>query len=209
MDDELGPVAFWESLYAERDRIWSGRPNRALVAAAEGLPAGRALDVGCGEGADAVWLAEQGWEVTAVDIAAKAVERARAAAAGRPLPADRIEWVVADLASWAPMTAYDLVSACFLHSPVDFPRAEVLRRGAAAVAPAGHLLVVGHAAPPPWARGHHEGHRFPTPDSELADLCLEPSAWDVLVADVRPRDAVGPDGVPAVLDDTVVLARRR
>jgi SAM-dependent methyltransferase len=202
---------FWNDRYAERAQIWSGRPNTALVTEVEGLAPGRALDLGCGEGGDSVWLAEHGWRVTAVDIAANAVARGRDAAATRGIDEGRIGWLVEDLATWTPPGPYDLVSACFLHSPVDFPRTEVLRRAAAALAPGGHLLVVGHSEPPPWSRHRHEDddHRFLTPAEEVAELALDPSAWETVVCESRTRDAVGPDGEQATLDDSIVLLRRR
>lgn len=205
-------ISFWNELYAERDRVWSGRPNAALVQMVADLPAGHALDLGCGEGGDTVWLTEQGWEVTAVDISSTALDRARAAADARGLHG--IHWAQADLAEWEPPAAYDLVSACFLHSPVDFPREAVLRRAAAAVAPGGHLLVVGHAAPPPWSRHQHhdeEGLRpvLPTLAEEIDALALDPERWETLVAETADRQAVGPDGEAAVLQDNVIWARRR
>lgn len=108
--------AFWEDLYRARSAIWSGKPNAQLVAEVSDLPAGTALDVGCGEGADALWLATRGWQVTAVDISTTAIERARSHAlrAGAEV-AGRITWVHADLTSdMAPLTSYDLVSAQFV-----------------------------------------------------------------------------------------------
>jgi len=201
---------FWETRYAERNGIWSGDPNHALVAAVADLPPGRALDLGCGEGADSVWLAARRWQVTAIDIAKSAMTRAEALAARRGIPDGRIAWLVEDLASWDPADTYDLVAACFLHSPVEFPRSAVLRRAAASVASGGHLLIVGHAAPPPWATAHgHGDHRFPSPAEELVNLDLGSTDWNVLVSEIRPRDAIGPDGEIATLDDSVTLARRR
>ncbi|MGC5166767.1 SAM-dependent methyltransferase [Luteimicrobium sp. DT211] len=208
-------TAFWDARYAERERIWSGRPNAALVDAARDLTPGRALDLGCGEGGDSVWLAEQGWNVTGVDVAAGAVARGRDAADARGV-GGRVRWVVTDLAAWRPDEEYDLVSACFLHSPVAFPRTAVLHRAAGAVVPGGHLLVVGHAAPPPWSTDHDHWHDRPdheaaallSPDEQLAALALG-DAWETVVCEVRPRDAVGPEGQAAHLDDSVVLLRRR
>ena len=114
-----------------------------------------------------------------------------------------------DLAGWEPAGSYDLVTCCFLHSPVDFPRTVVLRRAAGAVAAGGHLLVVGHAEPPPWARGDHHGdHDFPAPADELAALELD-GGWETLVSEVRARQATGPDGSEATCRDTVTLLRRR
>ncbi|MDI5942806.1 methyltransferase domain-containing protein, partial [Micromonospora sp. DH15] len=134
--------AAWEERYRARPAVWSGRPNPQLVAEATGLPAGRALDVGCGEGADAGWLAGRGWRVTAVDISATALERAAAhAAAAGPEVADRIEWLHADLRVTPPAEgAYDLVSAQFMHLP-GAARRELVARLAAAVAPGGTLLI--------------------------------------------------------------------
>ena len=202
------PAAFWEARYAKEDQIWSGRPNHALVTTIGTLEPGRALDLGCGEGGDSVWLADQGWEVVAVDIAETAIARARGQAAAHRIPDGRITWRVQDLACWEPTETYDLVSACFLHSPVDFPRNAVLRRAAAAVAVGGHLLLVGHAEPPPWSHDH-DHHRFLGPAEEIADLRLDADAWETVVSDVRSRQASGPRGQRGTLLDAVVLLRRR
>jgi 2-polyprenyl-3-methyl-5-hydroxy-6-metoxy-1,4-benzoquinol methylase len=135
--------AAWEERYRAKPAIWSGRPNPQLVAEAAGLAPGRALDVGCGEGADALWLAERGWHVTAADISTTALERAAAHVAGNEAAA-RIEWIHADLREQPPAEgAYDLVSAQFMHLPGDERRA-LYERLAAAVAPGGTLLIVGH-----------------------------------------------------------------
>lgn len=202
------PAAFWEDRYAERDRIWSGAANASLVSAVADLPVGDALELGCGEGGDTLWLASRGWRVTAVDISATAVGRARVAAASRGVRDDQVSWHVADLTSWQPQGEFDLVTACFLHSPAQFPRSAVLRRFAAAVRPGGHLLVVGHAETPPWARHHDHAPTLVSVEDEVAELALDPSAWDVVIQEARPRPATGPDGQQATLRDSVVLARR-
>jgi SAM-dependent methyltransferase len=210
-DTDADPTTFWEEKYGGSD-IWSGRPNHMLVDLAGDLAPGGALDLGCGEGGDALWLAERGWTVTGLDISPTALGRAEQAAL-RAGVHERTHWVAADLAEPDSLTAVgpvDLVNACFLQTPLDFPRAEVLRRAAGLVAPGGHVLVVAHAAAPPWADIPAElMNGFPTPDGELADLDLAPEEWEVLVADVRERPATGPDGEHAVLLDSVVLARRR
>lgn len=200
---------FWEQRYASA-QVWSGRVNQTLADVARGLVVGSALDLGCGEGGDAIWLARSGWHVTAVDISTTALERGRAAAEAARVPSGRIEWVAADLASWQPTAAYDLVSACFLQSPVSLPRTEILRRAAAAVAPGGSLLIISHAEPPPWAGEHHRHQHadFVGPAEEVAALGLDSRDWDVVLAEVRERDAVGPDGASARLKDSVVRARR-
>lgn len=205
---EQDPTTHWQQRYAERDRIWSGNANHGLVETVGDLTPGRALDLGCGEGGDALWLAEHGWRVTAVDIAGTAVERGRAAATERGIT--NIDWVVADLGTWQPDGEFDLVSACFLHSTVELPRTGILRRMAGAVAPDGHLLVVGHAAAPPWSkhRHHHKPEDFPTPAQQLAELELEQEAWEPVVCETCGRAATGPDGEQAHLEDSVVLVRR-
>ena len=203
-------TGFWEGRYGERDQVWSGEPNAALVETTTGMAPGRALDLGCGEGADSVWLAGQGWQVTAVDISATAIRRARTLAATRSGAEAQITWLVEDLATWEPTGTFELVSSCFLHSPVGLPRGEVLRRAATHVAPAGHLLVVAHAEAPPWARErHHDEHAFPGPAEELDSLALDSKEWEVTVSEVRTRAASDPDGAEVTLRDTVTLLRRR
>ncbi|HET9691497.1 MAG TPA: methyltransferase domain-containing protein [Acidimicrobiales bacterium] len=144
--------AYWDERYRSEERLWSGRPNATLVDAAGHLPAGRALDVGCGEGADAIWLAGRGWEVLGVDISAVAIERAGAARRSQPGDVQgRVRFERRELPSWVPEPeAYDLVVAAFLHLP-SAGRAEVWHALAAAVAPAGHLVVVAHDMADPHA----------------------------------------------------------
>ncbi|MCG2799643.1 MAG: class I SAM-dependent methyltransferase [Cellulomonas sp.] len=210
MSQTVTPAQFWEDRYAGTDRVWSGRVNPVLAQTAAALSPGRALDLGCGEGGDAVWLAQQGWHVTGVDLSPTAVERGSAAAAGIGIPPDRLRLIAADLATWTTQSAFDLVTASFLQSwPVPIPRADILRRATGFVAPGGHLLVVAHAAAPSWAPPEmvHD-HMFPTPADDLAALTLDPPRWTVLAAETRERQATGPDGQQGTLIDTVVLARR-
>jgi len=105
---------FWDDLYSSRDQVFSGRPNGVLVSEVGDLPPGRALDVGCGEGADARWLARLGWQVTAVDISRTALDRA---AATDPDLADRVTWTATDLTRTPPPGEYDLVSAQYFPLP--------------------------------------------------------------------------------------------
>lgn len=204
--DTDDPTEFWENRYGEKDAIWSGRANRTLVDTVSDLIPGRALDLGCGEGGDAIWLAERGWAVTGVDISPTAVARATRAAAERGLPA---RFRTVDLETWRTDETFDLVTACFLQSPLAFGREQVLRRAAGLVAPGGHLLSVAHAAAPPWSGMAGDPTMvFPTPAGDLAALALA-NGWDVLISEVRTRPATGPDGQEATLDDSVLLVRRR
>lgn len=196
----------WEDRYREKDSIWSGRPNPVLVAEAGDLTAGRALDVGCGEGADAVWLARQGWQVTAVDISTVALGRAAGHAAEAGV-ADRVTFRHADLREDHPGAGYDLVSAQFMHLPPD-ARRELYTRLAGAVAPGGLLLVGGHH-PRDLAtfvgRMHFPDMLF-TPE-EIAGL-LTPGEWKVITAEARPRTAEDPAGNDITVHDAVLVARR-
>lgn len=201
---------FYEQLYRSRSALWSGNPNPQLVREVADLAPGTALDVGCGEGADAIWLVERGWRVTAVDFSATAIERAaaRAAELGRPT-SERVAWLRADLAAWQPAEAtYDLVSAQFFHTQQEV-RDGVFRRLAAAVAPGGTLLIVGHhpadmqamAANPPPAELY-----FTAPEVAAT---LDPQGWEIVVAEDRERSVSTPDGRNVTIRDVVLRARRR
>ena len=165
--EQVDAQQMWEERYSESARIWSGRPNARLVEMVSDLPPGRALDLGCGEGGDTVWLVRRGWHVTAVDIADTALRRA-AELAGDLV--ERIDFQRHDLSDSFPDGTYDLISAQFLHSTVRLERPHILRTAADAVAPGGHLVIVDHAAPPPFSKKVPHDHPFPSPDEVLAEL---------------------------------------
>jgi SAM-dependent methyltransferase len=194
----------WDHRYTDGGHtLWSGEPNPALVAETEHLEAGIALDLGCGEGADAIWLARRGWEVTAVDISAVALERAAEAATTAGV---QINWVRADLPSEPlPSASFDLVTAmypAFRHTPGD----DVIRAILDAVAPGGTLLVVHHCFEGP---GGHRPAGFDPADyvgpSDIANHLHD--GWTIEIHSerdrVRPAGSPGPD-VP----DLVLRARR-
>jgi SAM-dependent methyltransferase len=195
---------YWENRYRENGRTWSGRANPTLVREVTGLTPGTALDLGSGEGGDALWLAHNGWTVTAVDIAPSAL----AVGAGDAEPGAAITWVAADLADWQPPGFYDLVTSHFLHSTVELPREAILRRGAAAVAPGGVLLIVGHAGAPHWGHADHAPVDLPGPDAMLAALRLDEREWTVLTKELveRQNGPTMPDGTP--MSDSVLTLRR-
>jgi SAM-dependent methyltransferase len=208
---------FWDERYAGSDRVWSGRPNRRLVEQTADLTPGHALDVGCGEGADAIWLAEQGWQVTAVDVSLVALDRTSQHAIERGVD-DLVKVHEYDVLAGRPprkprrSAGFDLVSAHFMHVPrEDFDA--VYRNLAASVAPGGRLLVVAHH---PFdvdsgaRRPHGPGLLFP-PEQLLAALGVEGGSsdeWEVEVADVQDREQQTEDG-PIEVRDTVVRLRRR
>jgi 2-polyprenyl-3-methyl-5-hydroxy-6-metoxy-1,4-benzoquinol methylase len=131
----------WDRRYAAAGLLWSAEPNRLFAQEVADLPLGRALDLACGEGRTAVWLAERGWAVTAVDFSRVALEKARRVAESRGVaPA----FVHADLRDYRPSEgAFDLVAVLYLQLPAGELRA-VLTRAAAAVAPGGTLLLIAH-----------------------------------------------------------------
>lgn len=196
--------ADWDERYAGRDALWSGEPNGALVAEAAALSPGRALDVGCGEGADALWLASRGWDVTALDVSRVALDRAAREAAQRSLT---VNWLHAGLVEAdLPPEGFDLVSA-------QYPA--LLRTGdnaaeralLCAVAPGGVLLVVHHAMP----AAHEAPDQAPV---DMRDYVLPGDIaaaldrnWEVEVNETRPRHVRAGAGSHHT-EDVVLRARR-
>ncbi|MGO1412803.1 MAG: class I SAM-dependent methyltransferase, partial [Microbacterium sp.] len=114
-----------------------------------------------------------------------------------------------DLSAFDEAGQYDLVTASFLHSPVELARGDILRAAADLVALGGHLLITSHASSPPWAEHseHHTPH-FLSPEEEFAALDLSPDEWTALAVEVRPRETTDPHGNSATIDDSVILLRR-
>ncbi|WP_222106213.1 class I SAM-dependent methyltransferase [Catellatospora sichuanensis] len=200
---------FWDERYGSTDRVWSGNPNPHLVTTVAGLAPGDALDVGSGEGADAVWLAAQGWRVTGVDVSKVALGRAAVHAAERGGQlAERITWQQVDVLSWDPAPArYDLVSAQFMHLPR--PALEALhRRLAAAVRPGGTLLIVGHH--PSDLETTIGRPRLPELmfTAEQVGATLDERDWEIR-AETPGREVTDPDGQPVTIHDAVLIAVRR
>jgi 2-polyprenyl-3-methyl-5-hydroxy-6-metoxy-1,4-benzoquinol methylase len=194
----------WDERYAAEEAIWSGNPNAQLVAEVSGLTPGTALDVGCGEGGDVVWLARRGWQVTGADFSASGLARAARHAAEAGM-ADRTDWWQVDARTFAADgRSYDLVTTHFLHPP-DGGMVEVTRRLAKAVAPGGHLLVVGHAPSEVFSQltATHRRAMF------LAEDLLPglPEGFEALVVEQRPRTMTR-DGARVDVHDSTLLARR-
>ncbi len=198
---------FWDGRYRQSEKLFSGRPNLELVEESEGLTPGRALDLGCGEGGDAIWLARQGWQVTATDVSSVAIERAARHAAQAGV-AERIGFERHDLATSFPSGRFDLVSAHFLQSLIALPRDEILRTATAAVAPGGTLLVVDHAGFPSWEPGPHPDVHFPTPQEVLAGLQLNLCRWEVRTERLYEHEVTLADGRVMTRANNILKLRR-
>ncbi|EHR59204.1 SAM-dependent methyltransferase [Saccharomonospora cyanea] len=200
-------VTFWDGVHASRPATTVPQPNARLTETVTGLSPGDALDLGCGDGGDALWLAGQGWHVTAVDISAVAVERLAAFAGSHGLD-DRVTAVRHDLSETFPRGEFDLVCAHYLHTPSDLDRAAVLRSAAHALRAGGRLLVVDHGSTAPWSWNQDPGVRYPSPQEVAEGIDLDPATWTVERADTPRRIATGPGGRTAEVTDHVLLVRR-
>ncbi|MEU5840036.1 class I SAM-dependent methyltransferase [Streptomyces diacarni] len=197
------PAQFWEERYRSSERLWSGDPNPLLVREVDALEPGTALDLGCGEGSDVLWLASRGWRATGVDISSTALERAAAHAAEAGL-AERTAFEQHELGLSFPEGGFDLVSAQFLQSPVALDQDGVLARAAEAVAPGGTLLIVMHAGWPSWMEEDEYPFDavFPTLQGVLDGLALPPT-WRVETRETVERSLTSPDGRTGTRGDHV------
>jgi SAM-dependent methyltransferase len=199
--------SYWEQVWrnGRAAAMRSAPTNPHLVREVADLTPGTVLDAGCGGGAEAIWLAEHGWQVTAADVAhaALAVAADRAAAKG---VTERVRWVRADLSTWVPDADYDLVTTHYAHPAM--PQLEFYDRLASWVTPGGTLFVVGHL--------HHDFHGHsdgPPVEASVtaADITarLDPGGWEIATARETHRSVPGADGRTTSLHDVVVRARRR
>ncbi len=199
--DEL--AAIWDARYGASERLWSGRVNPVLEAEAAGLLPGRAIDAGCGEGGDSLWLARRGWTVVGYDLSAVAVDRARAESERLGL-ADVSSFEQRDLASKPPEAVHDLVSGQYLHV-IPAQRDSLYRGLAAAVRPGGVLLLVLHDA-------RDLGLGIPRPPAETmldADaLRTYADGFASVHVELRSRAVIGAVGEPVVAHDLVLRAVR-
>ena len=200
----------WDARYAAVDLVWSATPNQWVEELVGPLPPGRALDVAAGEGRNAIWLVEQGWEAVAADYSAVAVERARALADERLGDrAGRLTAVVADATEPAPggPAAYDLVLYSYLQLPMQDWR-QALASGIEAAVPGGRIIVIAHALAnltAGWG-GPQDPAVLYDPEDVVAAVSDQPV--DVELAELRTRHVVKDDGEHDALDTVVVLRRR-
>ena len=192
----------WDEMYAEKDRVWSGRPNHALVVETSHLSPGTALDVGCGEGADALWLAGRGWTVTALDVSSVALERAAAAAGDAGID---VAWVHGGLTdATLPADGFDLVTAAYPALPSIPPGASV-EALLAAVAPGGTLFVLHHDLDPDVVAAHGFDPAVYVSHGDVVGRLDE--RWRVEIDERRPRTISGGSGAHHV-NDLVLRAVR-
>jgi len=194
--------AEWDRRYAGSELLWSAKPNRFLVAEVSELAPGRALDLACGEGRNAVWLAERGWQVTGVDFSEVAIEKARRLASARKV---EVEWLVADLLQFQlPSEAFELVLLFYLQLPAG-ERQRIVRASARAVAPGGTFLLVAHDS-----RNLGEGYGGPKEPAVLytaEDVVTDLNGLEVERAELVERPVEAPEGERVALD-ALVRARR-
>jgi len=199
---ETTEQAAWDQRYSGPGLVWGAGPNRFVADELTALPPGRAIDLGTGEGRNAIWLAERRWLVTAVDFSAGGLARAGRLAAERGVS---VNWVHADLLAWQPESdGYDLVLIAYLHLP-SAELARVFRAAAAAVAPGGTLLAVGHDREN-IARGHggpQDPDRLYAPAAVIAEL----GGLGIRRADRVLRPVLTPEGERTAID-TLVRAER-
>jgi SAM-dependent methyltransferase len=192
----------WNARYAQKELLWTAQPNRLFAAEVEGIEPGRALDVACGEGRNAVWLAELGWQVTGIDFSDVALGKAAELARARGV---KVEWVAADVLVHEPAPgAFDLVAVLYLQLPHD-ELARALRRAARAVAPGGALIVLGHDT-----RNLTDGYGGPRDPSVLFTPADVVASLDDLVverAETVERTVTLDDGDAVALDAFVRAAR--
>ncbi|WP_216208428.1 class I SAM-dependent methyltransferase [Amycolatopsis aidingensis] len=193
---------YWEQHW-QQGGSGGNPPNPYLARETAELVPGTALDAGCGAGAEAIWLAAHGWQVTAADISAaalaRAAEQARAAGAS-----ERLRWVEADVSRWQPGRRFDLVTTHYAHPAM--PQLEFYDRIAGWVAPGGTLLIVGHL------HTHGSGNHPPAEASVTAAAItarLDEPAWQVATAEECHRTRTGHGGEQLPLHDVVVRATRR
>lgn len=207
-DPGQDPTVFWEEFYRTKRTSSTGRATSALQRIASGLTPGRALDLGASHGDDVIWLAGQGWQARGCDISETAIVRARARANALGL-LETAQFERCDLSVAFPQGGFDLITALYLQSPVTLARTAILRRAAEHLRPGGHLLVVSHAAAPPWSPQATPSTIFPTIGDELAAIGAPTAELEVMTAEVVTRHGKGRDGAEAVLEDNLVLVHRR
>jgi SAM-dependent methyltransferase len=210
---------YWESRWQQANGHAPGReivPNPYLAREISSLAPGTALDAGCGEGAEAIWLATEGWQVTAADISTEALSRASDRAAEGCAAPERVQWVEANLSAWEPGKQFDLVTTHYAHSAM--PQLAFYERISGWVAPGGTLLIVGHlhtsGTPGHGHSQEQQGHGYNPPEEVSVTAAsvtesLGATQWNIVTADEPIRTLTNRAGRTVQLNDVVVRATRR
>lgn len=205
MSDE--EEAFWDELHRGRDRSCHRAPHPYVRKALASAVPGRALELGCGHGNTAVWLASRGWTVTAVDISRVALDDA-GEHAERAGVSSRITWQHADLRDWTTRETFDLVAALFLHTPFELDAPALLARAAGQTRVGGTLLSVGHYTLPPWAWDPDDTDGLRCASEVAAALGVQGPEWRTILAEELPRTVTGHAGHAGTVLDAVLHAVR-
>jgi 2-polyprenyl-3-methyl-5-hydroxy-6-metoxy-1,4-benzoquinol methylase len=202
------PSDFWEERYAKSLERSRGKAGQLLQQHITPMTPGRVLELGCSTGDDSLWLAEQGWKVTAVDISEQAIQTAQRLAKTAQLET-QIQFLSCDLSVNFPSGDFELVTALYFQSPYDsFPRIDILQQAASRIVPGGYLFVVTHATGPSWVTPPESMPAFPTAEGDWQALGLSESDWQLEKLSVEGRVAKGPEGQMGEVKDNVILARR-
>ncbi|MDT7725885.1 MAG: hypothetical protein QOI21_2461 [Actinomycetota bacterium] len=207
---------YWESHWQQANGHEAGRqivPNPYLARETSSLVPGTALDAGCGEGAEAIWLAAEGWQVTAADISTEVLSRASERATKGGSAPERVRWLEADLSVWKPCEQFDLVTTHYAHPAM--PQLAFYERISDWVAPGGTLLIVGHLHTPGHGHGHGQQRHGRHPPEQASvttasiTMGLDAIRWDVVTAEEHLRTLINRAGGAVQLHDVVVRATRR
>ena len=198
---------FWEDRYASAPKIWSGKVNQPLIDFVKDLKPGNALDLGCGEGADSLWLAKNGWHVTAVDISQNAVDKVNKNAESLGLTGS-IKAIAIDLSSNFPTGNYDLVIAMYFHSPKAFDRTKVLKKALSSVTPGGIMFIVEHADTPPWSKHKHAFSDFKSAEESLELLNANNDKWQTIFVGKKLRETTSPSGDIVEIYDNIIALKK-
>ncbi len=207
IDEDTCPTEFWDTLYRRQSAQSNGQVSLRLASFVQHRKPGKALDLGCARGDDSIWLAHQGWDVTAVDVSAVALDYARLNAQ-KNAPANAPKFLQADLAEEFPAGRYELISAIYLQTPLHFPRKHVFKTAANAVIAGGLLLIVDHGSYAPWQWGD-PNHPPPPAVEKLASLALDENHWRPVFVGEKKRTAHGPGGQEAEILDSIIALERR
>lgn len=200
----------WNALYLEKEQRWSGKPNATLLDLIGDRQPGTVLDLGSGEGGDVIWLAQQGWQATGIDLSEVAVERAQAAAQKAGVQA---AFFAADLSDWEPTEKFDLIVSSFLQSHfADLDRVGIFRRALELLNPGGELIAISHAGFPSFIK---EGdprlelaHLLPVPAHEASAIAGQDERFEIIRAEEVTRQVTSPEGEKGTIADGVLVIRR-